>query len=709
MKTEKPKKVSNTVSIFSSIKERFSAMQLYVKKHWHIMLLFFITFVICSLVAFIRIVSNLTVSSYNISDYRVGQIAFETIRAPKTLEATSEQDVTVLEGEIITERGFVIDENQYAKLRKMAESPAYIDYRAFVNSVLYLFLLAFLFFFFTSKTCTGTAMQFSDLITQCALFLLVYIITTVGMKTLVFSSQFSLNVIIPSSFCVFIVAILYGNLSALFFSIVCALGVYNACGYMQAPFLFVLATSLVSCRIMLNISRRNDMVVASLLQGVVNVIFLFIFRVIFGGALRGYGVMLPLIGVLCNGFFSGILCLGFLTPLELILNTASDFRLMDLSDLNAPIIKKMQETASGTYNHSLMVANLAESACSEIGANALLARVGAYYHDIGKLDNPEYFTENQLDKESNIHNVINPSLSVSIIKSHVKKGVEKAKELHLPAKVIQIIAEHHGNQVIEYFYREAKEKDPTVSPEDYSYSGVPPSTRESAVVMLADTVEAALHSLDNKPSYSFLSERISVLINHKIELNQLSNCGLTFKDLSVIHDVFLRILTGHYHSRVKYPGQQEEVKAAGAKPPHQAGAQNEEQTVPPQTAPSQPAQSLQQQSLAKPESSQAKEKPAQPAPAQAQAVANDETLAAQEEKPKSQTSSKQKPEPQAAQKPKPAAAATEKKASKAKEKKDEQRATTKATAVEEKKATAHKSKTRTQKSAENKKDAKDGK
>ena len=202
----------------------------------------------------------------------------------------------------------------------------------------------------------------------------------------------------------------------------------------------------------------------------------------------------------------------------------------------------------------MMVAQLAEAACNEIGANGLLARVGAYYHDIGKMDNPEYFTENQTG--TNIHTEINPSLSVSIIRSHVKKGVETAMALHMPDRIIDIIREHHGNQVISFFYNAAKEKDPNVNPEDYSYTGTPPSSKESAVVMLADTVEAACRSL-TKPSVSRIEKFVQELVDSKIANNQLNNCGITFKDLKLVKDAFVQILAGYYHSRIKYPDQKD--------------------------------------------------------------------------------------------------------------------------------------------------------
>jgi putative nucleotidyltransferase with HDIG domain len=261
-----------------------------------------------------------------------------------------------------------------------------------------------------------------------------------------------------------------------------------------------------------------------------------------------------LFGVALNAFISGIFALGFLTPLESLLNTASVFRLMDLSDTNAPILKRLFITAPGTYTHSMMVATLAESACNEIGANALLARVGSYYHDIGKLEQPEYFVENQT--EGNKHDDINPSLSVSVIKSHVKKGVEKAKQLRLPKEVEDIIAEHHGNSVIKYFYYKAKQQDEGETTEEYTYSytGDSPSSKEAAVVMLADTVEAACRTLQ-KPSVPRLEKFIRELIMDKVENHLLDKCQLKFSDLDAIQDAFVNILAGYYHTRLEYPNQ----------------------------------------------------------------------------------------------------------------------------------------------------------
>jgi putative nucleotidyltransferase with HDIG domain len=256
-----------------------------------------------------------------------------------------------------------------------------------------------------------------------------------------------------------------------------------------------------------------------------------------------------------NGIVCGMLTIGFLPPLEHALNAVTPFRLMELSDLNAPTLRKLFLTAPGTYSHSLMVANLAEQACQDIGANALLARVGAYYHDIGKMENPDYFVENQTDH--NRHDEIAPRLSATIIRSHVKLGVEKAHNLGLPKDVIAIIAEHHGNSIISWFYNKATEQEVTVNSEDFSYPGTPPRSKESAIVMLADITEAAVRTL-NKPTASKIDKFIQQLFEAKIDHGQLCESELSFRDLEIIKKSFVRVLAGYYHARIEYPKQKEE-------------------------------------------------------------------------------------------------------------------------------------------------------
>ena len=511
------------------------------------------TFISLLVITFFDVATRETVASFALSEYQIGQIADRTIIAEKSLPATEYDPIQVNKDEKIIRKGFPITDENYAKLRKIAEAPSYIDFRALANAFLYLFLLVVLTVFLFSPYMLGREIKLKEMFFIAVLYVIVYAVTTFATKVPAFLSQFSLTTIIPSTFAAMLITVLFSQSSAVFFSILMALGVLFISSFQPVPCLFVLCSSIASAKIVSKTEKRIDMVFASVILAILNIIFLFALSIIVNDDAEFGGFVL--FGVALNAFVSGIFALGFLTPLESILNTASVFRLMDLSDLNNPMMRRMLITAPGTYNHSMMVATLAETACNEIGANALLARVGSYYHDIGKLEQPEYFVENQT--EGNKHDDINPSLSVSVIKSHVKKGVEKANQLRLPQEVTDIIAEHHGNGLIYYFYHKAKQQeDNNIDPEyyTYTYNGDSPSSKEAAVVMLADTVEAACRTLV-KPSVPRLEKFIRQLIMDKVENHLLDKCQLRFCDLDVIQDSFVKILAGYYHSRIEYPNQ----------------------------------------------------------------------------------------------------------------------------------------------------------
>ncbi len=534
----------------------------YMRKNYPFLIMFFAGLLAVSALNFLKISTAETIANFSIGDFEIGQIADRTIIADRSLPPDNIDPITVTKGEKIIKKGFPITEEGFSKLKKMSASPLYIDYRAFANSELYLLLLSIMWYLLFTFISVNRRLLFKEPLLQVIFFLAVFAVTAFCGKLSIFSSPYSICIAIPSALFIMIVTILYGNLSALLLSIVMSMGVLCATNWQVPTFLMTLASSLTAAAIVRKIERRLDLVFAGLMIAAFNIVYVVLFSVVFNETFEELPKLI--IGLAINGFLSGILTLGFLTPLEIMLNTASVFRLMDLSDTNTPIFKQMQIQTNGTYNHSMMVAQLAEAGCREIGANALLARVGAYYHDIGKMDQSEYFVENQVNGMENKHNDLNPNLSASVIKSHVRKGVEKARQLHLPQAVIDIIAEHHGNSIITYFYNMAKEKDPSLDEDDFRYPGNPPFTKESAVVMLADTVEAACHTLEN-PTSPRLDKFITILINQKVDSKQLDNCELTFRDISRIKAAFVNLLTGYYHNRIKYQNQQDPDEAPAKK------------------------------------------------------------------------------------------------------------------------------------------------
>ncbi|MCL2186223.1 MAG: HDIG domain-containing protein [Treponema sp.] len=365
--------------------------------------------------------------------------------------------------------------------------------------------------------------------------------------------EFPVSLAIPTALFIMLLAVFMGKRVAMIMALALPLGSYLAGAFDNQSYIIALVSGIAASTVLHNQQNRMSLIKAGLVIAAANCVAVIVILLINQSSLSEYPALL--FWAALNGIVCGMLTIGFLPPLEQLLNAVTPFRLMELSDLNAPILRKLFTTAPGTYSHSLMVANLAEQACQDIGANPLLARVGAYYHDIGKMENPTYFVENQTDY--NKHDEIAPRLSATIIRSHVKLGVEKANSLGLPKDVISIIAEHHGNSIISWFYNKAAEQETSVNSEDFSYPGNPPRSKESAIVMLADITEAAVRTL-TKPTPGKMEKFIQQLFQAKIDHGQLSQSDLSFNELEIIKRAFVRVLVGYYHSRIEYPKQKEE-------------------------------------------------------------------------------------------------------------------------------------------------------
>lgn len=483
-------------------------------------------------------------------------ILYQDEESESKLEAALKQVQPVLvvipKGQKIVKRGFIVTDEQFSQLKALSDSGVHVDVRQFLGNMLFLAVIVILGIYLMVPQLSGVPLGLRNTMVLVSMFILMYLIALIASRTRLFSDPFDLAIILPSALMTMMVTVLIHQRIAAMFSFLLTLAVLCASGFSVAPSMFVLFSGLSGVAVMRITGKRIDLVKSSGFLALINPGIVLILSTMVpspSGEVSRYAV-----GAAINGFMSGILVLGFLPILESLLNTSTSFRLMEFSDLNSPIMKRMLLSVSGTYNHSIMVATLAESACREIGADPLLARVGAYYHDIGKMDQSEYFVENQLDY--NKHLDLNPRLSATVIRSHVKQGIEKARQMRLPKEVVEIISEHHGNSLISYFYNEAKKREESVDPEDFTYPGNPPSSRESAVVMLADVVEAACRTLD-KPSVPRLEKFIGELIANKIENHQLDNSDLTFREIGIIKKSFVTILAGYYHSRIEYPNQKD--------------------------------------------------------------------------------------------------------------------------------------------------------
>ncbi|MBD3402159.1 HDIG domain-containing protein [candidate division GN15 bacterium] len=257
-----------------------------------------------------------------------------------------------------------------------------------------------------------------------------------------------------------------------------------------------------------------------------------------------------------NGIITIVLAIFFLPIFESLFGFTTDLTLLELSDLNHPLLKRLALEAPGTYHHSIVVGNLCESAAKAITANHLLARVGAYYHDIGKMEIPEYFVENQLSVKSR-HEVLTPSMSSLILSAHVKKGRWLGEEAGLPNEVLNFIEEHHGTMVMSYFYDKAlKQGADPADIDKYRYPGPKPQTRETGISMLADAVEAASRTLD-EPKPARINNLIQRIINDRFQSGQLDECPLTLRDLARIKEAFAKVVMAAFHQRIVYPSKDE--------------------------------------------------------------------------------------------------------------------------------------------------------
>ena len=245
----------------------------------------------------------------------------------------------------------------------------------------------------------------------------------------------------------------------------------------------------------------------------------------------------------------------FVQPLiyayEKLFGLVSDVSLLELSDTNTKLLKNLSNIAPGTFHHSLNVANLCEACANEIGANAMLVRVGALYHDIGKMNNPSYFTENQ-STGINPHDDLSAKESVYIIINHVIEGIEIARKNNLPDRVIDFIRTHHGTTKVYYFYMKAKEKNTEFDESDYQYPGPKPFSKETAILMMCDSVEAASKSL-KEPTTQKINDFVEGIINRQMEDNQYINANITFKEIQSIKKVLKSKLANIYHLRIEYP------------------------------------------------------------------------------------------------------------------------------------------------------------
>jgi len=357
--------------------------------------------------------------------------------------------------------------------------------------------------------------------------------------------------IIPFATLAIIITIFFDARVSFIIAVVAALLVGALRGNEYSITFISLVVSAVAIQTVRKVRTRNWIIRSGLVVTAAYIVSIFIIDLVtyieFGDTLRNWGI-----GAL-NGFLSPALAYLLIIIFESVFDLTTDMTLLELSDFNHPLLRQLHFEAPGTYHHSYLVGLLAESATEALGGNALLARVGAYYHDIGKLEKPEYFVENQT-RGRNPQEKLAPSMSALVLANHVRRGAEMARENGLPREIEDFIYQHHGTSLMSFFHQKALEQNPaeTVSENEFRYPGPRPQTRETAIVMLADAVEAASRTLKD-PTPGRIKNLVETIIDERFKSGELDDSPLTLSDLSQISLAFQKILNGRFHGRIDYP------------------------------------------------------------------------------------------------------------------------------------------------------------
>lgn len=464
----------------------------------------------------------------------------------KRLEAAEEiTPVVIKEGQIIVEKRQPIDERIYTLIKKtgLLKETEGLDYKLILGTTLIILILSTLIvaylYLFDKKV-------FYDV--KLLLVLVIIILSTVLISKSIYRIS---GYLMPVALSAMLISILINPKLAILINLIVSIFIGTITTNDINTIIILLISGTVGSFAIVNTHQRYNIILTGLIVSSVNVLSISSFGLIHGTELKE--ILYTCIYGAINGLFSAILTIGSLPLWESIFNILTPLKLLELSNPNQPLLKRLLLEAPGTYHHSIIVGNLSEAAAEKVNGNPLLARVGAYYHDVGKLKRPFFFKENQYNGE-NPHDKINPNLSTLIITNHTKDGDELAQKYRIPKAIRDIIMQHHGKTLVAYFYHKALngENSDTIKSENFRYVGPKPQTKEAAIVMLADSVEAATRAMP-EPTKGKIEGLVRQIIKDKLNDGQLDECGLNLKDLNEIANSFVKSLLGIFHERIEYP------------------------------------------------------------------------------------------------------------------------------------------------------------
>lgn len=468
----------------------------------------------------------------------------------------------VKKGEMVVREGERITEEQIKKLRGLSDLGSHSN--TLVTGIGF-FLSIVVLFFATHRFARVNIRKYApnnrDLLFLVVNFIVLFVLVKLGVfvssaleSAFPYIDSNSYYYVLPFAFGAMLARIVLNSEVAFVFAILSSLLLGALFGYSLYISVYALAGSVTAAHWVRHCKQRTTLYRAGFHLSLVNMLMIVGLYLISGQAFD-VQILYKLGFGLASGFLCAVLVTGTIPLVEHLFEYTTDIKLLELANMNTPVLRELMIQAPGTYHHSVIVGNLVEAAAESINANPLLARVAAYYHDIGKIRKPLYFVENMHGQE-NKHDKLAPSMSALILMSHVKDAVELARENKLGAPLIDIIRQHHGTALMKFFYDKAKNKVepgmPAIDERDYRYPGPKPQTREAALIMLADAVEAASRTLA-EPTPARIQGMVQKIINNIFIDGQLDECELTLKDLHGIARSFNRILAGIFHHRIDYP------------------------------------------------------------------------------------------------------------------------------------------------------------
>jgi cyclic-di-AMP phosphodiesterase PgpH len=503
--------------------------------------------------------SDLKNAAIELGRYAVIQNEFYDPEATEELrkqQAESVEPVKILQGQIIIEEGKLIRQEEFRQLELVGLLDNKQSYKPFIGLIILISIILSSLYYYFYQLKEQPEKKHTNLLLFGIIFILTFFILKIVSMLQIFNYS-GIGYLFPAAMGGMLIKILIDEKLAILSSIIFAIfgsllfneGVSGTLNFSVG--IYIMFSSLAALLFLSDQNQRSKILQAGSFAAAVNFFTIWALMFLPNGQFSGLEYGYYILTAIFSGIGSAVLTMGLLPLFETSFGILSTMKLIELSNPNHPLLRKILMEAPGTYHHSVMVANLADAACEAIGANGLLARVGCYYHDIGKTKRPNFFIENQMHRE-NPHDRLPPDKSANIIISHVTDGAAILKKYNLPKEIIHIAEQHHGNTLLKFFYHKAVQGEEEVKEEDYRYPGPKAQTKESAIVGIADSVEAAVRSL-NQPTPETIESLVKKIVSDRLQDGQLNECDLTLKELETVSHSFCETLKGIFHSRIEYP------------------------------------------------------------------------------------------------------------------------------------------------------------